>query len=55
LSGTIAVEYDGVVTARRPVSRSNEYSGGGAVAGASPSPSAIARIAFAAIRVAYRS
>ena len=48
--GTIAVLYAGVVTASRPVSGSNEYSGGGLRAGAEPSPAAIARAALEVIR-----
>ena len=38
LTGTIAVLYAGVVIARRPVSGSNAYSGGGVLAGAPAEP-----------------
>ena len=52
LTATIAVLYAGVVTARRPMSGSNEYSAGGSVERARPRPASIARAALASTRAA---
>jgi len=55
LTGTTAVEYDGVVTARRPMSGSKEYSGGGSCAWMPASPTATERAASACRRAANSS